>query len=371
MKGKIATFLDYNMNVKGGAQFSSLLIIEMLKLKYDFLLVMPGIEKNKICKNILIDNIDYFPSLFRNPYKYLKAILKIKEKIEEEKIEIYHCQMPVSLTMVGLLKKFKLISNKPLIYTDRGLYEDYHWINKLFIKFLSNEIDIFITTTTKNYNDWKNKIEIKKMRMIHNTSFLNFEKEPLKIKKTTNKKLKIGFAGRFCEIKDWPLAEKIAGKLLEKSNVNVKFIIGAFTFEDFLEIEKMKKRILNKYKNSSFILETNLNFDDMKKFYDEIDIFISTSKNESFGRVVVEAMSQKCCIFGKKVGGLQEVIGNEDFFYSNIDELLNKLNKLNNNRENLNSYQNYFYDRYVNNFSLEANKIGYETIYEEILERKL
>lgn len=63
---RVYTFLDYNIEVRGGAQFSSLLIMEKLEGEFKFIVVMPG---KGICPNtetILIKSYEYLPSLFKN-----------------------------------------------------------------------------------------------------------------------------------------------------------------------------------------------------------------------------------------------------------------------------------------------------------------
>jgi glycosyltransferase involved in cell wall biosynthesis len=48
--------------------------------------------------------------------------------------------------------------------------------------------------------------------------------------------------------------------------------------------------------------------DDMASFYRQIDIFVLTSEQEPFGRVVAEAMAMGCPIIASCVGGVPEVV---------------------------------------------------------------
>ena len=335
---RIYTFLDYNLEVRGGAQFSSLLIIEKLKEEFEFIVVMPGKSICPSTKTILIKSYEYLPSVFKKPFTYFKILIELIKVLKNEDIDIYHCQMPVSLTLIGLLKKFKLIQNKPLIYTDRGLFEDYHLVNKLLIKYLFKQINTFITTTNKNYEDWNRYLKSNKITTIYNTSFTCFEEKPT-IYEKEKKVLKVGFSGRYCEIKDWPLAEAICINLSKYKQVYINMAIGTFNEEDVKAVNNLRNRLLSYFDDMRIDIKMNLELEQMKNFFQDIDIFISTSKNESFGRVAVEAMSQHCCVFGKRVGGLQEVIGDELFLYSDLEEISNKLDKLILDNTNLFNYK--------------------------------
>lgn len=286
--------------------------------------------------------------------------------LAKEEVDIYHCQMPVSLTLVGLLKKFRLIKNRPLVYTDRGLFEDYHLVNKLFIKLLFKQIDKFITTTNKNYEDWNRYLKSDKITSIYNTSFTCFENKA-DISKREKQFLKIGFSGRYCEIKDWPLAEEICLNLSKYNQIHIAMAIGTFNEKDVKEVNNLKNRLLKYFDDKRIDIKMNLELEEMKSFFEDIDIFISTSKNESFGRVAVEAMSQHCCVFGKRIGGLQEVIGNELFLYSDLEELLIKLDNLILNNDRILKYKEEFYKRYIENFSVKNNIDSYRKIYLELI----
>lgn len=364
---KILTFLDYNLSVRGGAQYSSLLIMKELENDFDFSVVMPGIDTSPEVSSILLKNLDYFPSLFKKPFTYLELLVSLKMTVDKIDCDIYHCQMPVSLTAIGLLKKLNLIKKKPLIYTDRGLFEDYHWINKCFFKWLSSDIDTFITTTHKNKLDWcrylGNRVQI---QTIYNTSYTCFESSNNIYQREDRDSINIGFAGRYCDVKDWPLAESIILDLAKYEFVNVYMAIGIFTNEDVFQVNEMKSRLTSVLSIDRLNLKTNLDINEMKDFFSEMDIFISTSKTESFGRVAVEAMSQLCCVFGKKTGGLQEVIGYDDFIYTDKDDLNSKLLKLIFDRNAITEAQKMFYSRYINNFSVKKNIDSYKVVYENV-----
>lgn len=362
--------LDYNLSVKGGAQFSTFEIARGLRKKFKVSILMPGKSKYEY-KNLEIINIeelDYNSSIFRNPLKFLLSLKYFYINIKKYKPDIIHAQMPVSLMIVCFLKKIKLIESK-IIFTERGLFSDYCLLNKLFMKMNFREIDKFITTTNLNYEDWKKyflKNQSDKMSVIYNTAKIEYEKNNVDNIKFDSKKIKkIGFCARFIEDKDWDLAVKITEEVLKKNGIKVVMVMGCFSEKEKKDWLKLKEYLYSKYGNKVELF-CNLNTEELLEFYDSIDLFILTSKNESFGRTAVEAMSRGCCVFGKNNGGLREVLGEEKYLFNNLAEVLLKIQALFDNDLILSQEKKKNYDKYYSNFSIKKNLDSYEKLYGEV-----
>ena len=64
----------------------------------------------------------------------------------------------------------------------------------------------------------------------------------------------------------------------------------------------------------------NIPNDEVLDMYQAMDVFILTSKRESFGRTAIEAMAQGTVVFGTPVDGLPEVLGDKLYLYEDADQ---------------------------------------------------
>src|SRR5699024_8511944 len=117
------------------------------------------------------------------------------------------------------LKKVNFIpKTSHLIHTERGLYTKYNsFINKLFLNLMS-ELNTLVTTTDFNMKYWKKAIDAKGLELdryeiIENTAGKIFEKYDESHPNNYPNTLVVGFAGRYAEWKNWPLAVEISKQL--------------------------------------------------------------------------------------------------------------------------------------------------------------
>lgn len=138
-----------------------------------------------------------------------------------------------------------------------------------------------------------------------------------KIELQKKDKIILGVIGRFDKIKSFDVAIRVLKKLQESSEeqkLNKKFILkiaGSGPEEEFL-------RSLVKELN----LEESVEFlnwvQDKKLFFDSIDIFLLTSKRETFGLVLLEAMKFCKPIISTDVDGPREVLCNDYALLVNV-----------------------------------------------------
>nr|WP_235599980.1 glycosyltransferase family 4 protein [Alkalihalobacillus trypoxylicola] len=137
-----------------------------------------------------------------------------------------------------------------------------------------------------------------------------------------DKSIVIGFAGRYCDWKNWPLAVEICKKLNDElgNKLHVKMAVGCLD-------DKAKHDTQNMFDNLKSILGerfqglVNIDIEAMNKYYYELDVFILTSdyNTESFGRTLVEAMSRKTIVLTTNAGGAVEVVGNKKNVYNTVE----------------------------------------------------
>lgn len=220
---------------------------------------------------------------------------------------------------------------------------NYHNNNIKYINDLKNSIsnfDYFICISKKLYNDYKDKF---KPKCIYIPNVI--EKSNTYSKLSTNRIISVG---RLEKVKGYEDAIKTAYELKQNNFDFTWNIVGNGSQKEYLQ------KLIKEYS-----LEKNVyllgfkNQEELKKIYNESDLFVCTSLSESFGIVLLEAMSHKIpCITFETAKGACEIIDNNDLIIENrnikelsnkILELLNDKNKLINlGEESLNKCNDYY-----------------------------
>src|SRR5690625_1822232 len=331
----ILLMADNGLETVGGEQESTKIIINGVKDHYRLGVIQPGNIRKPA------QGVHYYPMtqetrikhLVKNPVAFLKYIHKIKRIIKREKPKIIHTQAQVSFFIVALLRKFKLIPNTfQLVHTERGLYTKYsNTIKKTFRSFMK-ELDVLVTTTEFNMAYWKEAIDKWNIQMdfkiIENTAGELFEIYDPSYERKENNKLVVGFAGRYADWKNWPLAVEISRKLNEKIGDKLRVHMAVGCLDEQAEIETQNMFVeLSELLGDRFKGQINIDLAEMDKFYYDIDVFILTSNynTESFGRTLVEAMSRKTVVLTTNAGGAVEVVGNSDKVLNTANEFVDSV----------------------------------------------
>jgi L-malate glycosyltransferase len=170
----------------------------------------------------------------------------------------------------------------------------------------------------------------------------------------------IGSSGRFSPVKDYPLMIEVAKIVCDKAN-NTRFELAG----DGIEKERLLKTIDNYRLSNLFLLRGFQN--NISSFYQELNLYISTSLHEGIPLSVLEAMAHGLPIVASKVGGLSEIItdGIEGYLVESRKPeafaekclILNKNIKL---RQKMGMAAR---DRVINYFSLEKMAENYFQLY--------
>ena len=350
---------DNNIFTNGGSQKSTMTIVkEMAKLNYEvgiFMLENENYNKT-IDKNV---SIFYYKKRTTNRIKYYKYKLsELRKCINQFKPDIIHSQNPNVGLMLGILSKKKLIDPSiKVIHHDRGFFLEYTRLYQYFMKKLANSYDLIITTTKRNERVWKEKTKINNIKTVTNVlddDWFEYDEKierELKSKYNVDNKINIGFAGRFDKCKMWFNTLKICKKLL-----NDKRYIFTFAIVPSGDMEDKYDEFISKLKDmlgDRLILLINADLEKMKEFYYILDIYVLTSKNESFGRTLIEAMTKNNVVFGTNSGGVPDVINNSDYLYEveDIDTIVNKIIDCSN--EKIIDKKKYFLNYVKDNFDIK------------------
>lgn len=121
------------------------------------------------------------------------------------------------------------------------------------------------------------------------------------VSKRSKKNLTVGFAGqmvlnkqpkRFVDVFD--LANKATNNITGVMAGDGPMLVDVKTFIKDKGLSQ-DVRVLGRVEN-------------MRTFFENIDIFVLTSDAESFGRVIIEAMSNNCPVIAANIGGVSEVV---------------------------------------------------------------
>ncbi len=320
---KVLMCLDFPIDSIGGAQLSVRTLCDgLIKEGYEIVVVCPKLkhpEKNSY-------NVKEYTSAYKfNIKELLHLAYFIWLTVLKEKPDTIHTHMSFSTMAVGIITCFLKRKTFEIIVTDRGLCKGYSRYSKVLLKKCIKRAKYLVCTTKTNRDDWESEINLKKTVVIPNTITIDFYNALCKEDNSNNSndnKITIGFAGRTSEEKNWGLALRICDEIFRENLQREVFLKFAFSFSSSNEEENLKQLISEVERKSyrKFIeYEVNLNQTQMVKFYRSVDVFVLTSRFESFGKTAIEAMACKCVVFGTNVGGLPDVIGDKDFVYCDKD----------------------------------------------------
>lgn len=373
---KIMYIID-SYPTNGGAPISTSILANSLaeESDLDIVLTMPKNEKKFFLnKNIKKVEIEYFfndfPFDLKKPHILIRLAYEMWKVIRMEKPDIIHAQMPRGARAVGLLKMLHLIPKSiKLIYTDREHIVQFRKVfRSIYLFFIAWWYDKIISLTNESALYWSKTNDT---TVIPNTAGKIYEyyDENLHYKmKVSNNidplKKSILFAGRMIPSKNWKLALEIISSLKEEG-FHFIFAISSSNSQQKKEVQKFITEVI-RY-NVKFTFKENISQEEMSKIYYAADLFIMTSNRESFGRTAIEAMSRKCIVIGRNVGGLPEIINKkENILENDVNQFSKRIIDYKNNDKELLKDKEWFYERYIKNYVNEKNVNEHKKVYKKI-----
>lgn len=366
---------DNNLGFLGGERESQLIIINGASKKYRLAVIQPGEFTGAI------DNVDFYwrtkslrmKYLIKNPFAFGAYIVKVAALIRKIQPKVIHSNSQVSFFMVSLMKRFRMIDRKiRLIHTDRGLYTKYNRFFQWLFQFSFKYLDVLITTTQFNANSWKEANEKKNIHLnytvIENTAGEIYETLD-ETRVAENDYLTVGFAGRMCDWKGWPLAEKICTETARLApDTHYKMCVSCFDDTAKKEAEDMFGR-MSALHGDKFEGKINVPFPEMEQFYYDTDVYVLTSlpKSESFGRTIVEAMSRRNAVLTTDAGGSPEVVGDSSTVCEKASEFAQHISRWSDDRAELDRVKQRNLERVRSEYTLENNVMKYIQLYAQMI----
>lgn len=304
----------------------------------------------------------------------LAAISKLKELLEQYKVNILHCHEYKS-DLIGFLATRKKKSVK-LISTIHGYtggsikLKIYEYIDRCILRYFDRIIAVsaFVEDllrkagySTKTLTI-SNAIDIEKFEIEINKSII---KKKLNI---SDKTLVIGTIGRLSPEKGHYYFLKAAKEVIKEHPNTIFLIIG----------DGPSKRRLERFVSKA-AMENNVIFtgfrNDISKLLSIIDIFVMPSIREAFGLSILEAMLAGKAIIATNVGGIPSIIKDKQngiLVNSRSSEVLAKAIIDLSKNENLRIELGREAKNYVKSkFSVGEMVKNYENIYLEVANRKV
>lgn len=361
----IGYLIDVNFE-RGGAPISTKILAEGIRHSYDVCVIKPSnrFEKQSNIQVVSIKEFsDCVPFMLFHPFKWFHLCSCLEKIINASDYKILHSHMPNVGMAVGLLKIFKRIdSGIKLVYTDREHVAYLKKIHKIrYWFFIAKQYDAIVTLSDVSFYYWRRLAKCAEIRKIYNTASLEFENGCFE--KRHFSPLKVIMVGRIASDKGWPLGIEII-----KKNHNCHYTLLMSYFDGVQEKEaKELIRDIENYPNVDIFFNQSL--DEVKNLYQQVDILVMTSEKESFGRTAVEAMSQGCVVIGTQVGGLPEVIGKSENCLPRVSEpFCERLNYYSNHCNVLERDKEFFFNRYLEKFSMSQNIEQHCKLYHSLME---
>lgn len=316
MKSKTICFFNSTKSWGGGEKWHFEIAVALHEKGYNIIFftninseLFKKISKTKIKTiPVKISNLS-----FLNPIK----IFFLKKKLKENFVDTIIMNLSADLKVAGFASKFANV--RRIIYR-RGSAIPIK--NKFLNRYIFSKIltDIIANTEATKRTVLENNSKLfdaKKIKVIYNGINLpEFDKSFQTIEKSKKpEKIIIGNIGRLVPQKAQNHLVKLA-KILKNKQISFKIIIGG---SGFLESE-LKEKVKN-YRLEKFVEFVGF-VENPKKFLEQIDIFVLTSKWEGFGYVIVEAGACRKPVIAYKISSNPEIVAdNKTGFLVNFNDL--------------------------------------------------
>lgn len=205
--------------------------------------------------------------------------------------------------------------------------------------YMVNKTDIIFGISKKICRTFIEKYNVDRNKIVYKETPVNHVAEQHIYEMDRRNPIKIGFAARITKaLKRADLLVQLVNKM-NKKNINFSIKIAG----DGSYFERMKSDI--DISKGNVVISGKIPREEMQDFWEDRDIFLSTSDLEGSSVSMLEAMSAGAVPVVTLVSGVEEFIANGVNGYvsepGNIDGLINGIVELERNREKLKEMGNY------------------------------
>ena len=259
--------------------------------------------------------------------KYIKVVPELKRVIASFKPDLLHAYYATSYGLIGSLSKFH-----PYIISAWGSdvmdFPDKSFFHKKMLQYNFKKADL-VLATSKAIEEAIASVSDVKVEIIPfgiDTKFF----APSKVTSDFSEdSIVVGTIKSLETVYGIDILIRAFRKVLDKhANAQLKlFIVGGGTKE-----EKLKALVKELNLESSTLFTGKVDYKQIVKYHNQIDIFVNVSRNESFGVSILESSACEKPIVASNIGGLKEVVlDNETGFLvesENVDAIASAIEKL-------------------------------------------
>lgn len=353
MKNKILFLLPY-FNI-AGTEIHAIELANALKDRRKIKIVAPYGKGVELLSQY---NISYSQIPMLSFLNYRKYIRSLKEIILDFKPEIIHVHGAHELTYLVR----KTFSSIPVIFTCHGYNSDFPLLDYKLSAFFNNKYSdkVIAVSNYEKMNLLRGGLSEDKVVVIYNGVHENKKGKDLPIKIDG---FIIGTCARLTKKKGIRYLIEAFQRIREKHKDVHLVIIG-----DGKEKKNLERLVLQSNKKYIHFLG---NLPEASSYFHNFHLFVLPSLNESFGIVILEAMSQKIPVIATKVGGIPEIVvdGETGILVppKDVKNLAEAILELYRNKELRDKIGERGYVRYKEKFTVEKMVEKTLKIYEDIL----
>lgn len=303
-----------------------------------------GLEFKKQLENNGIQTIQVdFARGLKNPFKNISAYRQLNRFVENQTIDLIHCQTPIGGVVGRLISHRNKIKN---LYVVHGFHffkgaSIFNWLAYPIEKFLAKYTDYLVTINQEDYQLAKNKFKKAGQISKINSAGVDFLKMDRQVTAT-----KSALRNQIRKNLDWDLQSNVMITVAELSKrKNLIRAIKAFSKSDNTNLnylivgkgpdEKKLSKLIERLDLSQKV--KLIGYSD--RVYDLLtasDLMIFISLREGLGLAGVEALHFDLPLIGANIRGIKDYLKNNQNGFlvnpKNIDEITQKINQLNDNQ---------------------------------------
>lgn len=312
---------------------------------------------------------------------FLKSIIQLFQLIKFSFGQKYDLAVINVVVLVWPVLAMRILGIKTVIFVREDIYPVWlrHFIYKLYY-FIGVYL---IPNSDTKYNDIVNVTATKQISRIYpaiedleavSTDNLKSKLNDIQLKKlfdaTTFKFIN---PARILNKKNQLLILEALKLLTIKHNASIPYVffLGYYDFNDDYA-KQINLYIENNSLNEYVIFLGEMGRSELYKIYQYIDSVIISSLSEGMPLVLVESFKFKKAFISTKVGGIPEIVKNEDtglLVDFNPVDLCDKMIQIMNNNSLRDSIVNNAYSVYEKNFNLNSVMKNTETVFKKILDK--
>lgn len=302
----------------------------------------------------LIDHLYFFSNNFLVRFFYMPVRIFLNFYLQVLFLIYFFKIHPDLIYLNSVAARFSAMASKiykaKVIWHIHEVYADKQYISKLLKRFISFCADLILVFPEYSKNIWSTEKTRDKFLVVELGSV---KRDEIKIIDYTKRSYDLAFLGRFSHEKGFDtLIKSLAHFEKEERVLNVAFI-GNYINNDFKTFaEDFIKTKLSKHK-----IDFYYDYQNPFEIMSNSKILVMPSRNDAFGRVIMEGMACMTTVIATRVGGIPEFVKDNQtgmlFDIDNDFELYEKIKYILLNETIGSEIAENGYKLFLNKFSLE------------------